>query len=110
MSIRWIRICSNGTKERYQDNEFHRVDGPAVEDAYGAKYWYQYGKLHRVDGPAIETVSGIKCWYQDGKRHRVDGPAIEYTDGTKEWYYKGIMIDCTSQQDFMRLINLKAFW
>lgn len=46
---------------------WHRINGPAIEVAYGSKYWYVDDKLHRLDGPAIEYLSGIKEWWVDGK-------------------------------------------
>ena len=76
----------------------------------GDKYWYQNGKLHRIDGPAAEYANGDKYWYQNGQRHRIDGPAIECADGTKLWYYKDEKINCSSQNEFIRIINLKVFW
>ncbi len=66
--------------------------------------------LHREDGPAIEHANGTKCWYINNKRHREDGPAIEYVDGVKKWYLNGIHIPCTSQEQFEKLMKLKAFW
>jgi len=70
--------------------EFHRLDGPAVELANKYKAWYQDGKRHRLDGPAVEWANKYKAWYQNGELHRTDGPAIEYTNGYKSWYIEGI--------------------
>ncbi len=47
--------------------------------------WY-WGELHRVNGPAVELANGAKYWYLNGKRHRTDGPAVEYANGHKEWW------------------------
>jgi len=85
--MKYIKFFPDGSKEWWQDNQLHRLDGPAIEYASGAKYWYQYALLHRVDGPAVE-----------------------YADGTKKWYYEDTKINCTTQQEFIRLINLKVFW
>ena len=79
-------------------------------DADGTKYWCIDDKLHRTDGPAIEFANGGKHWYLDGKCHRADGPAIEYADGTKYWYLNDKQINCKSQEEFERLMRLKAFW
>lgn len=54
--------------------------------------------MHRVDGPAIEAASGAKAWYQEGKLHRMKGPAVEGSDGVTEWYRHGIKIP---DQDFI---------
>lgn len=42
--------------------------------------------------------------------HRLDGPAAEYTNGDKKWWYEGEEIKCSSQQEFEKLLKLKAFW
>ena len=75
----------------------------------GIKRWYQEDKLHRIDGPALEYPNGTKVWYKEDKLHRLDGPAIEWLDG-KGWYYEGKFIKCSSQEEFIRLLNLKLFW
>ena len=53
--------------------------------------------------------NGTKAWYNLGKRHREDGPAVEYADGNKDWFYHGVHVDCSSQEEFERLIKLKVF-
>ncbi|CAB4196751.1 hypothetical protein UFOVP1290_271 [uncultured Caudovirales phage] len=77
---------------------------------YGNKYWYLEGELHREDGPAVEYPDGTKEWWLEGKLHREDGPAVEYPDGTKEWYLNYKNIKCHSQEEFEKLMKLKAFW
>jgi hypothetical protein len=94
---------------RDENGQWHREDGPAYEDASG-KFWYWHGKFHRQDGPAIEDADGGKFWYWHGQFHREDGPAWEYADGTKEWYWYDQKIDCQSNQEFLRIVKLKAFW
>jgi len=79
-------------------------------DQYGNKCWYLNNLIHREDGPAYEGVVGTKVWYLNNRCHRTDGPAIEWFDGHKEWFYHGEQIDCSSQKEFERLINLKALW
>ena len=53
--------------------------------------WYKWdtNQRHREDGPAVEYTDGSKFWYLNGKRHRKDGPACEWADGSKEWYLNG---------------------
>ena len=63
-----------------EQNELHREDGPAVEEADGTKYWYVNGKCHRLDGPAVEWADGSKEWWVNGKLHREDGPAYEWAN------------------------------
>jgi hypothetical protein len=81
---------ANGDKIWYQNDQYHRTDGPAVDYADGKKEWFQNGERHRIDGPAIEDANGDKYWYQNNQLHRLDGPAIEEINyGTKYWYIKG---------------------
>jgi hypothetical protein len=78
-------------KKEYKNElgQYHRIDGPAIEDSDGAKQWRINGKLHRTDGPALEN-NYSKYWFINGKLHREDGPAIEYSDGDKSWYLNDI--------------------
>jgi len=41
--------------------------------------------------------------------HRLDGPAIT-SFGKNYWWYHGRFINCKTQEEFERLIRLKAFW
>ena len=84
-----VTVDDNKNRRWYVNDELHRTDGPAVEDANGTKHWYLNGKRHREDGPAIEYADGTKMWFLNDKLHRTDGPAVEYTDGTKYWYLNG---------------------
>ena len=88
----WRRVNSDGdilyTKTE-NSNNYHRMDGPAVEYADGGKEWWVNDKLHRLDGPAVEYADGDKYWFVDGEQHRLDGPAVEDTDGSKMWFVNG---------------------
>jgi hypothetical protein len=79
-------------------------------DQWGTEYWYLNDKLHREDGPAMKFYAGAKFWYLYGKRHREDGPAIEWANGAEEWWYYGKKLNCRTQEEFKRLLKLKAFW
>jgi len=78
----------------------------------GDKFWYKDDQLHREDGPAVEFVlSRSRWWYKNGRIHREDGPAVEGSGSLPNiWYYHGEYIKCNSQQEFERIIKLKAFW
>lgn len=39
-----------------------------IEHTDGDKFWYQNDELHRLNGPACEFVNGDKYWYIDGKK------------------------------------------
>jgi hypothetical protein len=70
------KISAKGTKRWFNDeDELHRLDGPAIEWADRDRSWFINGKLHRLDGPAIEWEDGYKEWWIDGKkqtRHEFD--------------------------------------
>ena len=98
-----------GNKRWYLNDKLHREDGPAVEYTNGNNKWYQYDKLHRIDGPAIEWFDGKKFWYINGLLHRLDGPAIEHYD-QDTWYINNNKVDCKNNEEFLRIIKMKAFW
>jgi hypothetical protein len=59
-------------------------------DEWGGKYYYnKKEQFHRLDGPAVEYPDGYKLWYQNGEHHRIDGPAVEYPNGRRYWYFRG---------------------
>jgi len=117
---------NNGDKWWHKEGELHRLDGPAVEWGDRCKEWYKEEKLHRLNGPAREIYSDedeedkewCKEWYEEGILHRLDGPAYEHCNNegdedefrTKRWYCKGKDIECNSTEEFLKIINLKAFW
>ena len=78
--------------------------------SHGTKFWYIDDKLHREDGPAIEFADGSNSWYLNDKFHRLDGPAIEWVNGIKFWYLYGEQVICKDNEEFLRIIKLKAFW
>jgi len=113
------RAYSNGDKHWYKEGKYHRLNGPAEEQ----QQWNfmiklkrevdtrnDEGELHSFDNkPARTYNNGDKYWYKEGKLHRMDGPACEY-DNCKIWCYKGKRIECNSTEEFLKIINLKAFW
>lgn len=105
-----LEIDRYGNKFWYINGLLHRDDGPAIDCYSGTKEWYQNGLLHRLDGPAGEYASGTKFWYQNGLIHRLDGPAVEYACGSKFWWINDKKIDCSTQEEFEKLLKLKAFW
>jgi hypothetical protein len=77
--------------EEYRDEngELHREDGPAIEwDANGSKVWYWHGQISSTR------------WSSYAKMLMV--PKLGITTDRR--------IDCQSNQEFLRLIKLKAFW
>jgi len=69
---------------------------------YGHWMDFDYSKLHRLDGPAVEQANGAKHWYINGKRHRLDGPAIEWSNGTKEWWVNGNWLDTEKMESWLK--------
>jgi hypothetical protein len=103
-------VIENSDNFWYKDDLLHREDGPAAEYLDGDKCWYKEGKLHRIGYPAIEWNNGDKEWYVEGKLHREDGPAIDWRNGVKLWIYQDENMECSSTEEFLKLIKLKAFW
>jgi hypothetical protein len=59
-------------------------------DKYGNKIWLNSkGEYHRENGPAIEEHYGTKSWWQNGLEHREDGPAVEFANDKKLWFING---------------------
>lgn len=89
----------------------HREDGPAIEWFDGRKDWYCHGSLHREGGPAVEWADGSYHWFKHGKLHREDGPAAYSRHLNQyEWRIDNKKLNCSSQEEFEKLIRLKAFW
>ncbi len=75
---------------------------------YPLMYYNEKDQPHRTNGPAVEYADGSGSWYLNGKRHRLDGPAVDYPN-SKCWYLHGQLIPCSSQEEFIRILNHKAF-
>ena len=46
-----------------------------------------------------------------GQLHRIDGPAFDWKSVKRqEWYLYGVRVDVNSQEEFERMMKLKAFW
>ena len=59
-------------------------------DVSGNRVWRNAAnQYHRVDGPAIEWVNGDKSWWVNGLLHRLDGAAREWVSGAKDWFING---------------------
>lgn len=76
---------SYGVKEYWLNDDYHREDGPAVEFENGDVFYYVYGQLHRLDGPAV--ING----------------------NVQEWWVKGKRILASTQEEFEKMLKLKAF-
>jgi hypothetical protein len=52
-----------------------------------------------------EHITFIKLFeYPNG------GILYQYEDGQQYWYYQGTQLNCKTQEEFDRLMKLKAFW
>ena len=60
----------------------------------------------------FSSTVNIEEWINPdtGFYHREDGPALITSNGFKFWIYNGNLIHCNSQEEFERLLKLKAFW
>lgn len=54
---------SYGTRWYNEFGELHREDGPAVEWDDGRKEWFQNDERHRIDGPAIYNYNNKAYFY-----------------------------------------------
>ena len=67
-----------------------------------------------ISKPEINS-SGCTVWLVNDTNdyssifHREDGPAVIHPNGKSFWWYEGEYIDCKSQEEFERLLKLKAF-
>jgi len=111
--------------EEYKNvnGDYDKSNGPAVVFNDGSYVWYHNGKEHNENGIAKHIVNVGDFYFVNGLQHRLDGPAvIWYSLGVpndhliepkikmKEWWYSGKHIICSCQEEFERLIGLKAFW
>jgi hypothetical protein len=59
-------------EEWWQNDEIHRIDGPAVRLPDNSMFWLQNNVYHREDGPAVlqhsHRQSGAMEWWQHGAR------------------------------------------
>jgi hypothetical protein len=63
---------------------------------------YSRNGIYKLDDGSLRS-------FKNDLMHKIDGPA--YVDrGSKLWYYEGKLISCSSQEEFERLLKLKAFW
>jgi len=60
--------------EYWENNQLHRIGGPALDQADGEKYWFYRGKQSCLTGPAYTNSNGWSFWYIDG---------VEYSE--KDW-------------------------
>ena len=77
-----------------------------IKYANGDRSWFQNDELHRVDGPAVEHANGTRAWYLNGKCHREDGPAIEYANGNCSWWLNDIPY---TQEDFKQELLVRKW-
>lgn len=76
-----------------------------VDKGGNIKYMNEKGQFHREDGPSLENLSGTKLWYINGERHREDGPAVIFHNGYVEYYLFG---NPYSKEEWeLEVINIK---
>lgn len=80
------------------------------------QYQDENGLIHNENGqPAsIDCKYNTIGYWIHGKAHRLMGPAYVFLNENEQkysqWYYKGEQINCSSQEEFEKLIKLKMFW
>lgn len=91
----------------FKNGILHRSDGPAIVYCNYHYHnndfiaWYENGKKHRVDGPAVQFINSIHSWHLENNDIRT---------GYYQWWYKGKCIDCSSQEEFERIIKLIVYF
>jgi hypothetical protein len=65
-----------------------------------------------IDGSELEVEMSPSTYlyYKNNVLHRLDGAAYIGYDGIKHWYYEGKHINCSSQEEFSRILKLKLYW
>lgn len=72
--------------------------------------WYDENGVIRK---TVYTQNSVYTFYYDenSRWHSIDGPArFNDTEQIKQWYYHGKRIFCNTQEEFEKLLKLKAFW
>jgi hypothetical protein len=67
---------------------------------------HDYGDITRY-----YFINGDMCWAnEEGNLHCLTGPAKIFNKGTEsQWWINGEQIECSSQEEFKRIIKIKAF-
>jgi len=68
-------------------------------------YYNTKGLYHRIDGPAVEYASGAKEWFVNGKHHRIDGPASIFPKTNKYWALNDVYM-CQEQHKILVLFSI----
>ena len=71
-----IKFFPNGNRHYFNSKgEIHRTNGPAIiyhEGNFWHKTYFLHGNFHRKDGPAIENSRGHKEYWYYGNRIDVE--------------------------------------
>ena len=70
-----------------------------------------YGDENNMAYHKLISVASVE-YFLNELQHRVDGPAVEYffEHSYVEWWVNGKKLDCKSNEEFFKLLKLKAFW
>ena len=47
--------------------------------------------------------------HDTNKIHRENGPAVTYSQGSQDWYLDGEKLPVKNNEEFLRLMKIKAF-
>ncbi len=78
-----------------------------IDTAGTIRYINEQNQYHRIDGPAIEYIDGTKFYIINDLYHKVDGPAMEYPDGSKNYY---LMDEEYSYEDWLSIKDFPLLW
>ena len=94
----------DGVTWRNYAGQYHRIDGPAIENEDGSYYYFLNGSRHREDGPACIDKHGSVEYWQNGLIHRIGGPAIIRSAPNIENYY--VNGKCVFKEEHDTLFNM----
>ncbi len=87
--------------------EYYEKDTLVIKKS--SKEFYKAGS-YRGDYTWAKWSDGGEAYCDGQKRHRLDGPAWISAYGDKEWWYHDQRIECSTQEEFEKLIKLRHFW
>lgn len=76
-------------------------------------------KFDNIDSDRYKIIydDGAQAWFYQDLYHRLNGPAViemiminQKLQVNCKWYYYGTEINCSSQEEFEKILKLKIFW
>lgn len=68
------------------------------------------GIKYDVESDGVNSIWFYTIYHLNGEISRLKGPAVMRPKDDNEWWLNGKRINCSSQEEFERLIKMKVFW